>query len=241
MFHREFKIASTQVNASRQLKLASLLQLFQDVAIDGAAYIGCGTDVTFPRGLLWVVTRMEIDIKRMPAYEETIDIYTYPGMTMGFFYPRHFFVKDASGEIIIRGASIWALIHESDRHLEMKNQFPDIPGTSMEGEIGRPAKLKANIDAPLLETRKIRYSDVDLNRHLNNTKYIEIIEDLLPGCEHERRVLTHVAINYDRELHEGDILELHGDTGMDFFVTGISGSIPVFEIALQYKPWMQNQ
>ena len=237
MYHREFEIASTQVNANFDLKLASLLGLLQDVAIDGAESIGVGTSVTFPKGLLWVISRMEIDVIKMPKYQQKVTIFTYPGKTIGCFYPRHFFVKDVSGEIIVRASSIWALIHQDDRHIEMKDMFPGIPYESEPGELGRPKKLLPLKDAPVLEERRIRYSDVDLNGHLNNTKYAEMIEDLLSGEEHARRKLVHVVLNYERELHEGVSIVYRGQMGLDAQVMGSVGDIPAFEAELKYEPW----
>ena len=234
MYHREFEIASTQVNASRQLRLTSLLQILQDVAIDGAEYVGVGTSVTYPRGLLWVISRMQIEVTRMPVYQEKVEVYTYPGKTLGFFYPRHFIIYDLKGNILIRASSMWALIHQDTRRVEAHNQFPFLEGETHEGELPRGEKLAPQDNAPLLEERTIRYSDVDLNGHLNNTKYVEMVEDLTPGEEHAKRSLKHVVLNYEREVHEHDVICLKGQTGMKTEVTGYRDGLPVFEAKIEY-------
>ena len=235
MYHREYEIESTQVNASRELKLASLLGILQDVAINGAEYVGVGTSVTLPKGLLWVVSRMEIQVERMPKYQEKVDVYTYPGITLGFFYPRHFFVKDKEGNILLRASSVWALIHADDRRIEMRNQFPDINGSVETGELPRPAKLIPAKGMPLLGERVIRYSDVDLNGHLNNTKYVEIIEDLESGEVHARRSLKRIVLNYEHELREGETITLTGELGMNAKVTAWRGEEAVFEAEVTYR------
>ena len=234
MYHHEYEIASTQVNASRQLRLTSLLQILQDVAIDGAEYVGVGTNVTYPMGLLWVISRMKIEVTRMPSFQEKIDVYTYPGKTLGFFYPRHFVVYDMKGNILIRASSIWALIQRDSRQIEPHNQFPFLTGEFHEGELPRGEKLAAQSDAPTLEERKIRYSDVDLNGHLNNTKYVEMVEDLIPGEEHAKRTLKSVTLNYERELHEHDVILLKGQTGMLTEITGFHDGLPAFEAKIEY-------
>ena len=240
MYSHVFDIASTQVNASLHLKLSSLLQMMQDVATEGAEYIGVGTSVTYPRGLLWVISRMEIDIIETPKYKDRIEIFTYPGKTLGFFYPRHFIIKNQEGRVIMRANSVWALIHKEDRHLEMKNAFPGVDGESHEGELPRPKKLLPVLDGPILEERRIRYSDVDLNGHLNNTKYVEMIEDLLDGKEHAMRILKHVVLNYDREIHENDVITFRGQMGLDALVGGMVGDTPCFEAELKYERWTPN-
>ena len=240
MYHHEYEIASTQVSPARELRLSSLLQILQDVATDGASYLGIGTDVTYPKGLLWVISRMEIEVISMPKYQQKVDVYTYPGKTLGFFYPRHFVIYDMEGNVMLRAASVWALIHKEDRRVEMHNQFPFIEGETYEGELSRPIKLPALNDAPILEERKIRYSDVDLNGHLNNTKYVEMIEDLESGSVHASKRIKHVTLNYEREIHEGETIVLKGQIGLESEVTGFLGGLPAFEAKIQYEPWTQN-
>lgn len=235
MYHREFVIESTEVNASHDLKLASAFKILQDVATDGAEYIGIGTSVTYPRGFLWVISRMEIDVIRMPKYQQRIDVYTYPQKTVACFYPRQFVMKDMDGNILLKASSVWALIDKDTRRLVMKDQFPDIVGQSLEGELPRPANLHPVGNYPLLEERRIRYSDVDLNGHLNNTRYIEMIEDLTSGEEHAKHHLKHMAINYSRELHEGEVIALHGELGLDSKVEGYVGSDIAFIAELKYQ------
>lgn len=241
MYHHEYEIASTQVNSSRDLKLSSLLQILQDVATDGALYVGIGTDVTYPRGLLWVISRMEIDVVRMPRYQEKIDVYTYPGKTLGFFYPRHFFIYDAEGNLLLRAASVWALIHKDTRQVETHNQFPDVAYDTNENELPRPGRLLPQKESPILETRKIRYSEVDLNGHLNNTKYVEMIEDLEPGTSHASRKLKHALLNYEKELHEGEEIVLKGKTGLLTEVSAFYLDAPAFEAKIEYEPWTQDR
>ena len=241
MYHREFEIASTLVNAARNLRLSSLLHFLQDVATEGADYLGIGPKTTFPMGYLWVISRMEIDVIRMPKYQETIDIYTYPGKTLGFFYPRHFVVYDRKGEIIIRAASVWALINKDTRNVEMRNKFPSLIGESHDGELPRPARLAALKDDPILEKRTVRYSDVDLNGHLNNIKYVEMIDDLESGEVHASRALKHVLLNYEKELREGDELVLRGKTGLETVISAFHLDAPAFEAKIEYVPWTQDR
>ena len=241
MYHHDYEIASTQVNAARELKLPSLLQILQDVATDGAAYSGIGTDVTYSKGLLWVISRMEIDIVKMPAYEQKITVYTYPGKTLVSFYPRHFVVYDENKNLLLRASSIWALIHKDTRKMEMHDQFPWMSFDQMDGELPRPKRLAPLTDEPILEERKIRYSDVDLNSHLNNTRYIEMVDDLCDGKEHASRTLKHVTLNYERELHEGDVLVLRGHTGLTTEITGFCNEKPAFEAKMEYELWTPNR
>ena len=76
---------------------------------------------------------------------------------------------------------------------------------------------------------------MDLNAHLNNTRYVEMIDDLISGKEHMERTLTHVTLNYEREVKEGETITFVGQTGLKTEVTGYIGDLPAFEAEVEYK------
>ena len=70
-----------------------------------------------------------------------------------------------------------------------------MPTEHLVGEQPLPGKCETG-DYQLVETRKVRYSDIDLNGHLNNTKYIDYIVDIhdsdfyKKGLQKMKRVLN---------------------------------------------------
>ena len=82
-------------------------------------------------------------------------------------------------------------------------------GTELKAPGGIPA---AHAEQEVLRT--VSYSDLDINGHMNNTRYLDWICDLLPAAYHKEHPLKAVTISYMSEALEGQQLHLgitHGD------------------------------
>ena len=77
--------------------------------------------------------------------------------------------------------------------------------------------------------RKIVYSDLDYNMHMNNTKYPDMLVDFLPTPERVR--VTGMSLAYYQEAHFGDTVTVYcadaGD-GVYYFRT-VKGDIICLE------------
>lgn len=49
-------------------------------------------------------------------------------------------------------------------------------------------------------TRKVLYSDVDTNQHMNNTRYIQWAFDLIDYHKHENYFVSDLTIQYKKEI-----------------------------------------
>jgi acyl-ACP thioesterase len=58
-------------------------------------------------------------------------------------------------------------------------------------------------------TRTVGYSLLDQNGHMNNTRYMDWVEDLLPGDFHREHPVQEFTVCYLNEVREGDEIALH--------------------------------
>ena len=86
--------------------------------------------------------------------------------------------------------------------------FLSVPGTVRGLELANPRSL---MPKPLLnvQRRTVRYSHLDVNGHMNNTHYLDWVEDLLPSQFHENCPAHDFTICYHAEATEGQNLDLH--------------------------------
>jgi acyl-CoA thioesterase FadM len=63
-----------------------------------------------------------------------------------------------------------------------------------------PAALSAQVE------RTVRFTDLDVNGHMNNARYLDHLADLLPGSFHENHVIRDMTLGYLAEAREGDTL-----------------------------------
>lgn len=180
IYRYRHKLIAEDCDCKRQLRLHTLLNIIQQASIAHTEQLGMGRHMTLDRGLLWVIIAEHLSISRLPEYDEEIEIISYPGTTMHYFFPRYFIINDAKGETIIRASAMWALIDEKSRQMA----DPSEHGVHIEGgENCDELPVKMRLSLPQLEEEvlqaKAAYSQVDLNGHLHNASYLDLALDSL--------------------------------------------------------------
>ncbi len=89
-FDKTITIESASVNIRRVLRTSSLLRMLQELTIAFTEAEGVTRKETLDRGLLWVIAKQAFDIRRIPAYDETITLRCYALPTMHMFFPRYY-------------------------------------------------------------------------------------------------------------------------------------------------------
>ncbi len=222
-------IKSHETDYRLKLKTSALLQHFQDVAIRHALILGVGYDDMKKYGLFWVITRFHIEIDRMPVYDEEIEVETWPktldilrskthsgvkkslhGNKEDFLFLRDFLMKDKEGNIIVRATSSWVMLDFKSKRLQPAVKLPvQMPGNQDSNALTVIPRKIPEADYPMLIYRKqVGYSDIDLNLHVNNTRYADWIMDVFPRDFLEKHTLRSLEINYLREVFWCDKIDL---------------------------------
>ena len=113
-YERTLRIRSQHVTCCRRLRLSVLLEFFQEASIAHTEALGMGREKTLDRGLLWIITKQHVGIRRMPEYDEEITIRSWPGEMMHVLFPR-FYEVVSGGDVIITGSALWMLIDAESR------------------------------------------------------------------------------------------------------------------------------
>ena len=235
-FERDYRIAYSDTDIKRQLRLSRLFTLLQEAATDHAALLGAGREKTLDRGILWIVTLQQATVRRMPVYDEPVRIVTWPGKPKHVLFPRYYRITDEHGDALIEASSLWALMDQNTR----KAVFPEQCGILVPGmQTGMETALPRAPKPPLTEETfafTVPYSYVDQNGHMNNTRYFDLAEDCMPAALRARR-LCGVQTEYSREARPDETItlkkELVGDT---FLLAGESEGQKLFRLALSYAP-----
>lgn len=232
MYYKNIVISSSEVDASYRLKLSSLFKLTQDISVEEVEHLGLGK-ICREKGYLWIITRLELQINRLPNYLEEVTLKTYPGKNRSYIYPRHYLFVDKNGEVLVKMIALWFIIDATSRKpivLDEKT-FP-LYNESVENELGYPKRI-VSTQAEVLEERKVRSTDIDLNQHMNNTRYIDMVFDLFSNEELKKKNFRRVIVNYSSELYENDILTLNGYKTPQIYVEGSSSGKRAFEILIE--------
>lgn len=231
MYQLPLQITSTYVGPERELTVPWFFRIFQDVALLDAEKIGFTAEKTTSQGLLWVFSRVYVRFHKMPEYLSNITFETVPGARKAFFFPRYGKMKDENGEMLAELSSIWALIHSDTRRVEMHPDLGDADETDG-SEIPLPGKVEQK-PCSFRYSRRIEYSDLDLNGHLNNVRYLEMLMNIHDTKFYQEKMISELLIQYESEIHEGDVVEVFVDD-LNTYVRGIVGDRICFEANLKY-------
>ena len=161
----------------------------------------------------WVLSRLAVEMEEMPRQYEPFSIETWVENVYRLFTDRNFELLDQAGKTIGYARSVWAMIDlDSRRPVDLLNMH--------EGHIldyvcdkacpiEKPERVKVAAGLEPVQVREARYSDIDINGHVNSVKYIEHILDLFPIELFERKRISRFEIAYVAECRYGDQLSFY--------------------------------
>lgn len=236
MYQEKVFINSNDVDNHCELKISTIFKYLQQVATNHAEELGVGMEATTNHGMLWVITRMQVNIYKMPKLLETLTIKTHPGEAMIFIFPRFFEIYNEQGELVISASSTWALLDSSTHKIKMKPFSEDYSFTGEKWDSDLPIPEKVAIeDVYLVDDRKVRFSDIDLNGHLNNTKYIEYIIDTHDMNFYNKYRIKSILVNYEKEIRYNEEVRLYSSGNIPEVIIGDVDGKHCFASKIEYE------
>lgn len=160
------------------------------------------------RGLAFLLSRISIRVYAQLYAHEEIDVQTWicDGQGLGFVRCFRIFRNE---EIVAEAVSVWALMDLESRKLLRNDQFsyPFAGDAQLSLDIPVRFRVPAISDMEIAGERKIVYSDVDYNGHMNNTKYPDMLCDFTPGMM--GRQVVGVVLSYLHEAAFGKTLTVY--------------------------------
>jgi len=229
----QMRVGSRDVDMFRRLRTSSMFQLFQELSVIHAASLGFGTQEVLSRGAVWVITMQRVEIKRMPQEQELIYLETWTGKTSHLLYPRFYRIMDEEGSVIIEASSLWTLMDIDSRKMLSTEQFGhEIVDMTCGKEISLPGAPK-KAAAETLSRFTVPYSYLDQNGHMNNTRYFDLAEDIIPAPLEGKKLRTIVS-RYQNEVRHGDTIELQWQERDGIWRISGGGEKKYFTINFEY-------
>ena len=208
IYQQKFHINDAAVDCCGRLKHSMLLFYVQEVAGIHATALGAGYDALMAKNLFWAILRTRVQISRLPRSGETIRVETWPMPTSRVAYPRSVVAYDENGCEVFRAISLWCLMDKNSRSMVLPGKSGVmVDGTLRGNELAVPGSLAVKgLDQEC--KRKILYSDLDRNGHMNNTRYMEWCGDLLPSAFHQTHTPEEFTVCYHAEALESEVLDI---------------------------------
>lgn len=224
----EYRLRWHDTDAGLSLRPSALLVLMQETS--NLQFVCRGKsldDIRREQGVGFILSRIAFDVLRLPTAYEKLRVETFTCPAHGFTYPRGFEVF-AGEELVARCHSLWALVRVADKTLVKAADFPLTFGDEQPLLTDTPIRFRIPLEAELYPVgeRRIVYSDLDYNMHMNNTKYPDMLCDFLPS--YDELAVTGMALAYHREAAFEDVITVEraaAPDGVYYFRTKREGEI----------------
>ena len=212
IFSQNFEVTDIAVDCFGRMKSSMILFIAQEIAGRHCVELAVDYDSLASRNLFWAVTRHKVQITRLPRRGETIRVETWPMPTTRVAYPRSMVAYDMDGNECFRSISLWVLMDLDKRNMIL----PGKSGISVEGVL-RGTELMSPTGLVVKElgnetSRRVCFTDLDRNGHMNNTRCLDWVDDLLPSACHLSHEPREFTVCYFSESKEGQELTLRWDT-----------------------------
>ena len=208
--HYKYTVIPQEIDFTGKARFSTIVNAILNTAGEDARVNGFGIDVLSGMNLGWVLSRLAVELDRRPLEQEEYTVETWVTEYASLTTTRCFRFLDSEGECFGRAVSNWCLIDFAQRRLAPMAKIADIAGHTVTDKplpCAAPVKLKP-FEAEPCSSHKVKYMDIDFNRHMNTLRYIDLLADELPielvaADRHIR-----VDIHFVKESVYGDVLNV---------------------------------
>ncbi len=217
----KFDIKSYNAGKDGNLTLPSLFLFLQECAWDNARLNDFGYEFLKSKNAFWVLSRILVQMDKYPVWKDEIKIKTWPKGTDGIFALRDFEIIEKEN-VIGRVTTSWLILDIDTKRPQKLDGFNFFHENFIKEEAIAERLGKINFTGGLekLDVRKVYYSDLDINKHVNNASYVKWVVDthfaeknFQQINEFEINFISELALNDEFTLYQGQNTE-----GKKFYV-----------------------
>ncbi len=185
-----------------KMKLSSVLKLFENAA-DHHKDAVTDDEMRAAMGRCeWILTQWDVKIERLPQRSETLFVDTWiVGKGPAVREDREFVMRNADNEVLAIGETKLSLFDVEAQRIERASELiieKYGPETEKLWSVKLP-KLREPSEFDSESVVPLRRSDLDYNRHVHNTAYLDLACEPIPETE-----VKGFRVSYKRQLKEGD-------------------------------------
>lgn len=209
IFRQNFTVETIHLDRFGRVKPSVLLYIVQEVAGGHCQQLSLAWEDMAQKGLFWAVIRHRLQITRMPVAGDVLTVETWPMPTTRAAFPRAVAAYDAQGNEVFRCVSLWVLMDQNTRAMVL----PEKSGVALSGllrgcELATPGTIIPR-QGENVSIRQAGFTELDRNGHMNNTRYLDWVSDLLPSGFHRDHIPKEISVCYHSEVLEGQPIGLH--------------------------------
>lgn len=206
-YQMKMKIPFDMADMNGHVKLPDVILL--SLQVSGMQSIELGVSdkaILEDYNLVWIITDYDIEVVRLPRFAEEITIETEALSYNRLFCYRRFTIYDEAGQEIIRMLATFVLMDRDSRKVHAVE--PDIVApyqSDFDKKLIRGPKY-ANLEEPISKDYHVRFYDLDMNGHVNNSKYLDWIFEVMGADFLTQYIPKKINLKYVKEVRPGGVI-----------------------------------
>jgi len=205
-----YPVNTLVVNPQKRLGLVGLLGILQDVAWMHADHLGHGYEATIDAGALWVLSRQKLVMADWPRWRDQLTVRTWVRPIKGPMFLRDYEMLIGERKVGECTAGWFTLDAKTRRPVRLAAAGQRFAWREEGALATTPGKIASLADLAQLASFSVRNSDLDLNGHVNNTRYAQWILDAAPNEAHRDCRVAAYEVNFLAEIQVGDAVAIEG-------------------------------
>lgn len=213
LWEATLKIRAFDVDVANRLKVSTIFDYYQDAASLHADNLKVGYDDLIPKGFFWVLSWAKFEFNNFPKFKDEVKLQTWGKKQFKLYSLRDFILYSFDDQVLCKGTTAWLLLDAKTLRPKILTQlFPDVMMLEEKNALtDLPQKFTSTPKTEIVYSKQIKYSDIDLNKHANNAKYVELIQDCYDQEFHSLHQMKSLTISFLSESKFGDTIEISKD------------------------------
>ncbi len=227
-FSKHYTVKWHDTDLNRCVTPSSILTYMQETAGEHLKTLVCSLDeLRDGRGLAFLLSSISIFVYEPLYADDEIEVQTWVCEGRGLSYPRSFRIL-RKGKTVAEANSVWGLLDIKNRRLLHANESPfeAVPGEACALPLPRRLRVLKSEEMEAAGERRIVYSDVDYNGHMNNTHYPNLLCDFTPDiCSRRVKGLVLSFLHEAAYGHTLRVLRRETEDGLRFRIVDTDGTL----------------
>ena len=206
-YQMKMKIPFDMADMNGHIKLPDVILL--SLQVSGMQSIELGvSDKTILEdyNLVWIITEYDIEVVRLPRFAEEITIETEALSYNRLFCYRRFTIYDEAGQELIHMMATFVLMDRDSRKVHAVEPEIVAPYQSdFDKKLIRGPKYES-LDEPISKDYHVRFYDLDMNGHVNNSKYLDWIFEVMGADFLTQYIPKKINLKYVKEVRPGGVI-----------------------------------
>lgn len=207
---RRYFLTPAECTPEARMPLTLLVNRLIEIATLHANELGIGYASLVEYHQTWVLSRVAVEMTRYPGVNDYYEISTWVSSVNRLFSERDFCIFDGDGQVIGWARTVWAVLDTETRQGCDISRMEWVRSVALPDKcpIAKASRPQALNDDCRKENYRFRYCDIDFNRHVNSSRYIELLLNQWSLDFHDLYRLTRFEIAYIREAYFDEEVEV---------------------------------